>query len=48
MINYPGNPTGQTYTDEELKALAGALDKKNTIILSDEIYAELAFKNADN
>lgn len=47
VINYPGNPTGQNYSEEELKALAEVLDTDNTIIMSDEIYAELSFKNAD-
>jgi aspartate/methionine/tyrosine aminotransferase len=46
IINYPGNPTGQNYTDDELKALSEVLDRDNTLIMSDEIYAELAYENA--
>lgn len=43
VINFPGNPTGMNYTDAELKALAQVLDKDNTIVQSDEIYAEMTF-----
>lgn len=42
-MNYPGNPSGMNYTDNELKDLAKVLDRENTIIQSDEIYSELMF-----
>ena len=32
VINYPGNPTGMNYSDDELKGLAKVLDRENTII----------------
>jgi aspartate aminotransferase len=41
IINYPSNPTGSTYTEEELKALAVVARKYKLIILSDEIYGKL-------
>lgn len=44
VINYPGNPTGMTYSESELKALAGKLDRLNTVVISDEIYNELLFE----
>ena len=38
IINYPANPTGQTYTHDQLKGLAKVFDRDNTIVLADEIY----------
>jgi aspartate aminotransferase len=40
-LNYPSNPTGRTYTVEELKALARTARKYRVILLSDEIYGEI-------
>lgn len=41
MLNYPSNPTGDSYTLEELKALARVARKYKVILVSDEIYGEL-------
>lgn len=41
ILNYPGNPDGQSYSSEELKEIAAAAKKKRVLILSDEIYGEL-------
>ncbi len=41
ILNYPSNPTGDTYTADELKALAKVAKKYKVILLSDEIYGEL-------
>ena len=41
ILNYPNNPTGGTYTDEELAAIAGVARDNNVILLSDEIYGEI-------
>jgi aminotransferase len=43
VLNYPGNPTGVTYTHDQIKALAQAISKTNMLVLSDEIYAELSY-----
>lgn len=43
IINYPNNPTGQTFNDEELKAIAEVAQKHNIIIISDEIYERLTY-----
>jgi len=40
ILNYPNNPTGLTYTKDELKSIAEVAKKYNLIILSDEIYGE--------
>ncbi len=43
ILNYPSNPTGQTYSPEELKELAQVLAKYKVLVLADEIYAKLTF-----
>jgi aspartate aminotransferase len=40
-LNYPSNPTGDTYRNEELKALARVARRHRMVLLSDEIYGEL-------
>jgi len=44
ILNYPSNPTGGTYSIEELKALAKVARENRVILLSDEIYGELNHK----
>ncbi len=44
ILNYPSNPTGCTYTIEELKKIAQVAKKYKIILLSDEIYGELHHK----
>ncbi len=44
ILNYPNNPTGCSYTDNELKELADVARKYHVILLSDEIYGELDFE----
>lgn len=41
ILNYPANPTGMTYDEEELKQLASVAAKYRVVLLSDEIYGEL-------
>lgn len=44
IFNSPSNPTGATYTAEELKELADILIKnKNIYIVSDDIYEQLIY-----
>ncbi len=43
IINSPNNPGGFTYTPEELKALAKALEGTDVIVMSDEIYEKLIY-----
>lgn len=38
ILNYPSNPTGSTYTREELERLAEVTMKNGIIVISDEIY----------
>jgi len=43
VLNFPSNPTGVTYRDADLKALADVLADKPVFVLSDEIYSELTY-----
>ncbi len=43
ILNYPNNPTGVSYTRKELNAIAKVVLKKNLIMISDEIYADLTY-----
>ncbi|MCE7733561.1 MAG: aminotransferase class I/II-fold pyridoxal phosphate-dependent enzyme [Candidatus Heimdallarchaeota archaeon] len=43
LMNYPGNPDGNSYTQYELEAIARVARKHNILILSDEIYAETKY-----
>ena len=44
FLNSPNNPSGQIC--ENLKEIASVAEKYNLIILSDEIYSELSFKDS--
>jgi len=44
VFNYPSNPTGQTYSRSQLRALAQVMKKYNIIVIADEIYSLLTFK----
>ena len=41
VMNYPANPSGQTYTSDELMEIAEVARQFETIILADEIYGQL-------
>jgi aspartate aminotransferase len=41
VLNYPSNPSGVTYTIEELKKIGRVAREHQIILLSDEIYGEL-------
>ncbi|MBE6051006.1 MAG: aminotransferase class I/II-fold pyridoxal phosphate-dependent enzyme [Clostridium sp.] len=43
IIPYPNNPTGAIMTKEDLKPIVDVLKRKNVIVISDEIYAELTY-----
>lgn len=44
VLAFPNNPTGATMNREELAELVEVLKDKDIIVLSDEIYAELSYK----
>ncbi len=41
VLNYPSNPTGATFTLDELKQIARVARRHRVVLLSDEIYGEL-------
>ncbi len=41
ILNYPSNPVGVSYNEDELKEIAAVAKKHKIILLSDEIYGEL-------
>ena len=41
ILNYPNNPTGSTYTAEDLEALVNVSRVNNIIVVADEIYGEV-------
>lgn len=43
IFNYPTNPTGVSYSREELKALAEVFTEYNLYIISDEVYSEFNY-----
>jgi aminotransferase len=43
LFNYPSNPTGVTYSKDELMALAEVFKKHRLWVISDEIYAQLTY-----
>jgi aspartate aminotransferase len=45
ILNYPSNPTGYTYPLERLKELARVARKYKVILVSDEIYGLLHFRD---
>lgn len=44
ILNYPNNPTGQTFSVNELQALAKVCREYHIIVISDEIYGLLNFE----
>jgi len=44
VFNYPGNPDGLTYTNEELNALTACFRAHNIIVISDEIYGLINYR----
>lgn len=44
VINYPSNPTGITYSKEELKEIWKILSSREIVVISDEVYDELTYE----
>ncbi|MBB1063314.1 aminotransferase class I/II-fold pyridoxal phosphate-dependent enzyme [Limosilactobacillus fastidiosus] len=43
ILNYPNNPTGRSYSHDELIALATVIKKHHLLAVVDEIYSELIY-----
>jgi aspartate aminotransferase len=45
IINSPSNPTGMTYSTEELEIIAKICNKYNIFVISDDIYEKIIYDN---
>lgn len=43
ILNYPTNPTGVEYTEDEIKALAKTIKEHHLYVITDEIYSTLTY-----
>ena len=43
ILNYPANPTGVTYSREQMAELAAVLKKYEVFVICDEVYSELTY-----
>ena len=43
ILNYPSNPTGVTYTKEELRRIWRLIAPTQTVVITDEIYHDLIY-----
>lgn len=48
IINSPGNPTGMIYTKAELEEIIHVCQKKDILIVSDEIYEKLIYDSKEH
>ncbi|MBN96224.1 MAG: aspartate aminotransferase [Deltaproteobacteria bacterium] len=46
LLNYPNNPTGNTYSGDELESLARVAREHNVVVLADEIYGHVHHEGA--
>ncbi|MGT2888438.1 pyridoxal phosphate-dependent aminotransferase [Streptococcus didelphis] len=45
LLNYPTNPTGVTYSRQQIKSFAKVIEKYNIFVISDEVYSELTYRD---
>ncbi len=45
ILPFPNNPTGAIMEEEDLLEIAKVVKEKNIIVMTDEIYSELTYKN---
>lgn len=48
QLNYPSNPTGSTYSREELEEIGQLATENDLFIISDEIYEKILFDNEEH
>jgi aspartate aminotransferase len=48
VLNYPCNPTGHTFSAQQLREITEVAREYNVIVLSDEIYALTHFRNQEH
>jgi len=47
VLNNPSNPTGAVYTRAQIEALAAVVVEKNLLVISDDIYRQLVYGDAE-
>ena len=47
LINFPCNPTGATLSADEMEAILDFAERRDLIVLADEVYSELNYNAAD-
>jgi len=48
ILNYPNNPTGATYSRQELEEILAVVKEKKILVLSDEIYEILTYDSREH
>ena len=48
MLNFPTNPTGTTLSLQDLEAIADVCRRHDLMVVTDEIYSELTYDNAEH
>lgn len=48
ILNSPSNPTGMVYTPAEISALAEVVVESGILVVSDEIYSQILYDNAQH
>lgn len=43
ILNYPTNPTGVEYSEDEIRALAKVIEENHLYVITDEIYSTLTY-----
>lgn len=46
VFNFPTNPTGVTYSAEEIKELAAIIKKHQIFVIADEVYSEFSYESS--
>lgn len=45
ILNYPANPTGVTYSRDQIQALVEVVKRHEVFVIADEVYSELNYTN---
>lgn len=45
LLNFPTNPTGVTYTPQEIEALAAIIKAHDVYVIADEVYSEFSYES---
>lgn len=48
LLNYPCNPTGQSYSKKQLQDFVPILRKNNIVVIADEIYSLISYNNQEH